>query len=111
MTRVVLTREAENDIAVAYDHALMENATFARSLLDAVDATLKLVELQPRAYAIRGQKVRRVNFKRLPFGLLYRLYEAGELANVEGELVVVFGLMHQSEQQNRFVSRHHTTYL
>ena len=71
MRRLILRREAQNDIAAAHNRAFLNSARHAQNLLDAVEESLRLIETQPRLYAVRENAVRRSNLKGVPFALLY----------------------------------------
>ncbi len=77
MRRLVLRPEAQNDIAAAHNEVLLHSPHRVQNLLEAVDEGLRLIEEQPRLYAVRPKGVRRTNLKGVPFALLYRFYEAG----------------------------------
>lgn len=105
MRRLILRAEAEIDIASAFNHALLFSARRSQNLLEAVDEGLRLIEEQPRLYAVRSEGVRRMNLSGVPFALIFRFYEAGEFEGTTDEIVAVIGLIHQAQDLVRFVSR------
>lgn len=105
MRRLILRREAQNDIAAAHNHAFLDSDKRAQNLLDAVEEALQLIEAQPRVYALREEGVRRINLKGVSFALLFRFYEAGEVAGTGDEIINVVGLMHTSQDIGRFAAR------
>lgn len=74
-------------------------------MLDAIEEGLNLIEEGPKLYAVRRDNLRRINLKGVRYALLFRFYEAGEVAGTTDEVVTVIGLMHQAEDVNRFVPR------
>lgn len=74
-------------------------------MLDAVEEGLRLIEEGPRLYAVRQDKLRRINLKGVRYALLFRFYESGETVGTSDEVVTIVALMHQAEDVNRFLPR------
>ena len=105
MRRLVLRPEAQNDIAAAHNQARLHSPRRAQNLLEAIDEGLGRIEEQPRFYAVRPEGVRRINLQGVPFALLFRFYESGEVEGTGDEVVTVVGLMHEAQNIGRFASR------
>lgn len=109
MRRLILRPETQNDIAAAHNHTLLISPQRAQTLLDAVEEGLRLIEVQPLIYAVRAKGVRRINLKGVSFALLFRFYEAGEVAGTGDEIINIIGLMHTSQDMGRFAARLEST--
>lgn len=69
--RLIVTPRAEADIEAAAIWYENESAQVAQKFLDAVDATLELIERDPYQYQTLRRNVRGANIKRFPYGLMY----------------------------------------
>jgi len=93
--RLFLRREAEVSIASAHNSAFLHSPARAALLLGEVDEAIERILAEPRPYAIRAGRTRRVNLKSMPFALYFLIGEGFDpLANSLLEDVVVTLFLH-----------------
>lgn len=96
--RLSLRREAEVAIASAHNSAFLHSPGRAALLLGEVDEVLERILAEPRLYAIRAGRTRRVNLKSVPFALYFLIEEGFDLlANSPLEEVVVTLFLHRRQ--------------
>lgn len=81
----VLRPAAAADVEEAFGWYEGQRAGVGEEFLLAVQATLKLIAQQPRAYPVVHRDTRRALLKRFPYGLYYRLF---------ADAIVVVGCFH-----------------
>lgn len=92
--RLVITDEAELDIAEAY-RWYEEQAGLGRTFLDAVGIQLGMIQSHPFACAAIAYEVRRSVIRRFPYNLYYA---------VNGEFIDILAIWHGSRDQERLLA-------
>jgi plasmid stabilization system protein ParE len=94
--RVILTPEAETDLAAAYDWYEGQRPELGRELIVAVDDQLRRIEDNPELYPIRRFGVRRALIRRFPYAIFYLQ---------DGEALVVLAIDHQARHPDHWHER------
>jgi hypothetical protein len=96
--RLFLRPEAEVAIAAAFNSSTLRSPEHASALLIDVDEVLERILAEPRLYAIRAGRTRRVNLKSVPFALYFLIEEGHDaLSNQPVEEIVVTLFLHQRQ--------------
>lgn len=96
MTRVVITPQAQAEIAEASDWYDAHSPRIGSDFLLAVDAALELIMQNPFQYQVVRRQARRAPVGRFPYGLFYRASE---------EAIVVVACLHGRRHPRRWLSR------
>lgn len=97
MTRVIRVRgEAEDEIYEAAAWYESQRLRLGQDFLDAVESMFARISENPLQFPVLYRECRRALLPRFPFGVFFR---------VEGEVVVVFAVMHASRNPVRWRER------
>ena len=91
-----LTREAEADLAEAFDYYEAQLSGLGHEFVAAVEQQLDRVAENPALYQVLHRGVRRAVMRRFPYGIFYL---------VEGEAVVVLAIDHQARDPEHWKQR------
>jgi plasmid stabilization system protein ParE len=91
-----LTREAEVDLAEAFDYYEAQLAGLGREFVAAVERQFERIVDNPALYQVQHRGVRRAVMRRFPYGVFYL---------IEGEAVVVLAIEHQARDPEHWKQR------
>ena len=94
--RAQLTREAEGDLAQAFDYYEAQLSGLGQEFVDSVEHQLERILEIPAQYQVLHSDVRRAVIRRFPYAILYL---------VEAEVVVVLAIEHQARDPDRWKQR------
>ena len=91
-----LTREAEADLAEAFDYYETQLSGLGHEFVATVDQQLERIVENPALYQVLHRGVRRAVTRRFPYGIFYL---------AEGEAVVVLAIAHQARDPEHWKQR------
>jgi plasmid stabilization system protein ParE len=91
-----LTREAEADLAEAFEYYETQLAGLGHEFVATVEQQLERIVGNPAQYQVRHRGVRRGVMRRFPYAVFYL---------VEGEAVVVLAIEHQARDPEHWKQR------
>ena len=93
---ILLTSDAEADLADAMDWYRVIDAGLEKEFLRAVNASLSSISRNPAQYPLVIQQVRRALLSKFPYGVFYFVY---------GDVVVVFACFHNRRKPEDWQAR------
>lgn len=94
--RLVVTPEAEKDIAAAYDWYEQCRYGLGEEYLNCVDACIERIRRSPEIHAIAYQDFRRALVRRFPFAVFYEY---------DGETLIVCCVFHTAQNPSKWRDR------
>jgi len=91
--KLVVTDDAENDIEQAMDWYENQQSGLGTKIVLSIKACIKLIVKNPFAFAMIYMQIRKVNTKKFPYSLYYRIDEILKLVTI---FAVIHG--HRSEE-------------
>lgn len=96
MTLVVLRSAARDDVFGAWEWYEAQRSGLGGDFLSCVDAALAAIAREPSLAMEVGDGIRRVLIRRFPYGIFFL---------IEGELLVVLGVLHQRRNPRAWQQR------
>jgi toxin ParE1/3/4 len=91
-----LTREAEADLAEAFEYYESQLSGLGDDFFGTVEQQLERIVANPAQYQVRYRGVRRAVMRRFPYAVLYL---------VEDQVVIVLAIEHQARDPERWKQR------